>query len=773
MSWALALLLAATAAPDPRIELVELQLQGRDAQALAATEALLAADPNNARALGLDYLHGHLLERLDRPREAMESFASSLSTVPLLRPYSRLRLAQEQEVEHPEVAAGLVATLLAEQPPKPVQEVAAELLRRTLRRGGDCRLLGGLDVNRLPKAERRDLTLAQAGCALRFGETDDASRTMLGLLREKTTDEPAREAVEWLAAMRPADSGDEVSLLLGLAFHQHREFDRAISYLQAGLGQSHEEVVPHTRLEMDARYALVRSHYWQNDFSTSAQGFGDLARVSRMPRDRARALFQEGRSRELLGQWQKASDSYRQAHNAEPRGGWAAAALLAALRVEWRTGNEGAALELYSILASRLPWRNYATRAALFLAASDLAQGRADRADPWLDLVDGYTKSDRIEAAYWRGRLLELRGDVAGALDRYLVAVRRSPFHPVSALALERLRRGPLVEQAEPVGRRRARSQETEDLHDAWLILGDDDPDGRRARRALESRLSTDAQAAPYLRMAPVPVADWPLWRASHRHPEDLLLALGAWRDAAPAVRRHFPLSSPDLAITGSRLLAHGGEHRASLLAVETLSQRVPSRIPARLLPRAYRELLYPKAYQELVVEQARHYGVDPALLSAIIREESRFDPEAFSAAAARGLTQFVIATARRLARQENLGRVFATDLYKPEISITVGAADLAELVQAMGGSEPMMVASYNAGEPQARLWRSYCFTDDPAEYLSKVGFQETRNYLRKVFTSRGQYRDLYGPILAAGSPEPRPAAESQPISLPSDLDGR
>jgi hypothetical protein len=47
------------------------------------------------------------------------------------------------------------------------------------------------------------------------------------------------------------------------------------------------------------------------------------------------------------------------------------------------------------------------------------------------------------------------------------------------------------------------------------------------------------------------------------------------------------------------------------------------------------------------------------------------------------------------------------------------------------------------AGEPQARLWRSYCFSDDPAEYFTKVSFKETRVYIARVLSSREEYAAL------------------------------
>ena len=42
------------------------------------------------------------------------------------------------------------------------------------------------------------------------------------------------------------------------------------------------------------------------------------------------------------------------------------------------------------------------------------------------------------------------------------------------------------------------------------------------------------------------------------------------------------------------------------------------------------------------------------------------------------------------------------------------------------------------------RVWQSYCYSREPAEYYSKVGFPQTRGYLRKVVSSRNQYRAIY-----------------------------
>src|SRR5688572_18478269 len=119
---------------------------------------------------------------------------------------------------------------------------------------------------------------------------------------------------------------------------------------------------------------------------------------------------------------------------------------------------------------------------------------------------------------------------------------------------------------------------------------------------------------------------------------------------------------------------------------------------------------------------QSRLRGAPPALLAAIIREESRYDRLALSPAAARGLAQFTLPTARRVALDLDISRLDADDLYRPEISIALGAAYLAGLLKDFNGAEQVAVAAYNAGEPQAALWRSYCFSRSEERRVGKEG---------------------------------------------------
>jgi len=223
-----------------------------------------------------------------------------------------------------------------------------------------------------------------------------------------------------------------------------------------------------------------------------------------------------------------------------------------------------------------------------------------------------------------------------------------------------------------------------------------------------------------------------------------MLLALGIWHEGAPAIGEHFPLSDPSLAFTGGTLLARGGDVARSISIAEALRARAPGRLPLAFQPRAYRQLLYPFPYREALLAQGRIRGVDTDLLAALIREESRFDASALSPAASRGLNGLAPATAHRLAGQLNLARLAPEDYYRPEVSIALGAAYLGALLKDFGGAALPALAAYNAGETQAGVWRSQCFTQEPEEYFTKIGRPEARDFVARVLAGRAQYAELY-----------------------------
>ena len=160
---------------------------------------------------------------------------------------------------------------------------------------------------------------------------------------------------------------------------------------------------------------------------------------------------------------------------------------------------------------------------------------------------------------------------------------------------------------------------------------------------------------------------------------------------------------------------------------------------------RDFWQCLYPLGYWVLVEEQARQQGLNPYLVTALIREESAFAPRATSRAGARGLMQLMPQTAEQVARGHRLPSKSSAPLEAPEVNVRLGAIHLAELLRNNGGSLTLTLAAYNAGSQQVRHWiERYGFTDEE-EFTENVPYTETRNYVKRVLGSFQRYSALYG----------------------------
>jgi len=726
---------------DPRLPLVELQYDGKDAEALQALEQLIGERPELVKPLGLDYLEGRLLERVGHERAADHAYARALDDDSSLVPFARLQLARRQaQIGHPEVAAGLAATALGHHPPDSLVAPLTDVLVESIAGGGDCRLLADLVHGDLPDAAARRIRFIDGECAARDGDLAKARDVLLALLDDDAADLIGKSAADRVVSLPSAGFAPEQVQRIALAFFEHREFRLAEPWLVRALDE-----VSSPRQAEELRYALARSYFWTRQYGRAATAFARHAAESNSEEERARGLYQQGRSLELLGDWPSAVAAFHQAYLADQDGVFAGPSLLSALRLEWRRGDEDAALGLLQSLRSRHAWQPLVSQSAIFLAASDLVRGRTDRAANWLDLIPGGNRDLAIKQAFWRGRLEELTGNPRLAVRRYATVLRLDADQPLAVIARQRLAAPSLAPLAIQEGLKMATGPTRDRLYTAWLLLGDDQSKGAAAKRSVLVAFQRDLRTQQVFAAKSLAPANWDMWNESLESPEARLLALGLWNEGAAAIYSLFPLSDPSATLTSIDLLTRAGHNRQALRRAEILAQRLPSDLPLDLYPDALRIRLYPLPYRPLIESHADQENVPTMLLAAVIREESRFDADAVSGAAARGLTQFLLSTARRLAPRAGIATPSAEDLRQPQVAINLGAVYLSELAERYAGQVLPMLAAYNAGEDQAALWRSYCFSLRPEEFYSKVGFKETRHYLDRVIRSYVEYSKLYG----------------------------
>jgi soluble lytic murein transglycosylase len=159
--------------------------------------------------------------------------------------------------------------------------------------------------------------------------------------------------------------------------------------------------------------------------------------------------------------------------------------------------------------------------------------------------------------------------------------------------------------------------------------------------------------------------------------------------------------------------------------------------------PMAFWELSYPRPFSPTVEAAAAEFGVDPLLIWAVMREESRYDPEALSYVGARGLMQVMPSTQDWIAEQ--LGEELVPgDAFTPEDNIRMGAWFLRFLLDYFDGDLELAIAAYNGGAGSVDSWQADPRVSDRDDLLRWIGFGETREYLSRVSLSYQIYRELY-----------------------------
>jgi soluble lytic murein transglycosylase len=161
-------------------------------------------------------------------------------------------------------------------------------------------------------------------------------------------------------------------------------------------------------------------------------------------------------------------------------------------------------------------------------------------------------------------------------------------------------------------------------------------------------------------------------------------------------------------------------------------------------LGEAVREITLPLRHDDIIRQQAADKDLDPALIAAVIYEESRFRDDQTSHAGARGLMQITPDTADFIARRSGGVQFTQADLATPQINIAYGAWFLRYLIDHYDGNETLAIAAYNAGQTNVDGWVERAGGPESFDAARDVPFPETRAYVANVQERRGEYRDHY-----------------------------
>jgi tetratricopeptide (TPR) repeat protein len=655
-------------------------------------EAIEAKQPDLYLKWSLGYLHARALLENNEPAEAAKKLAPFLAAG---HPLRDLALYHQSEIEEGDAASRTRQTLIFGYPKSLYRDQAIDDETEYLK---DPHRLAEFATKIYPSADtarRRDL---DAHIAELTRSTDKA----LAILRGGTTDDAAESAARLLDAQHINPE------LVGETMFNHRHFDRAIALLSS---------IPSPKPA--TIFAIGRSYFGAEKYAEARQTYMRAANAAKVPAEKSQYLWHAARAAQLLGD-DAGAEKLMTASIAVPgRSPSQIAALTQRIRLRLKQKRMAEATADLQLLKKIAPNDHDVAAASIAF----VSMGVFVAIDP--KLLD---RNDRVELAYWRGRALESR-DPHGAFVAFGEAVKSDT--PFASFARGHLAKSPVL--AKELAALDAKIAAAKNPVEAKAIVTE------RYLIAPSPQLANIYRQIPQYRavMDAKPSA-FPHFPLTSTDRGTLLMAMGLFDEASDDIPNSWSL------LTQSLALNRGNASRQSIYDIERFMRSVPNDYVDDLLPPIVRQLLYPRYFADAVEEDAKKFNADPTLVLAIMREESRFNPRAKSEAAARGLLQFIITTARTIGREAGLVDVTPDDLYDPRIIIRLGAKYIGTLLARFGNDHYAASAAYNAGPNQVVLWQRMAPAPGDDYLVTAINFDETKDYVRKVMSSYAQYRAIY-----------------------------
>ncbi|MFP2959488.1 transglycosylase SLT domain-containing protein [Myxococcus sp. 1LA] len=414
-----------------------------------------------------------------------------------------------------------------------------------------------------------------------------------------------------------------------------------------------------------------------------------------------------------------------------PEHGYADDALFFEAWLLQRLGDMDTALTRYEEAARRYPAGNFASESLFRAFWLHSRKANAPAALAALTAVENLPEAARTDEAlwrarYWRARMQETGPSAQAALDSYAHIAAERPAAWYGMLARSRL----ALLSPERVAKLYPRPTPPEALEGTG-------GSGREEAPAAEA-VEEVGESEEIWPLPPGPLAKDARFTAGVE-----LMRLGL----PGAVEEFLAVDARALPEAPARLLyqtlKRTGRNRAARQVARTsLKQEVHG--PLSAASRPIWEATWPLAFRTSIARYARAHRVDPDLLQGLIREESRFNARARSATGALGLAQLMPATARQVADSLDMPAPGESALLQPTTNIRLGAAYLGQLLKHFGGNVAYAVAAYNAGPRAVERWRHALPGAELDEWVEHIGFEETREYVKKVLGSYSAYKLLY-----------------------------
>ena len=400
--------------------------------------------------------------------------------------------------------------------------------------------------------------------------------------------------------------------------------------------------------------------------------------------------------------------------------------LMEAARIQERADDLDAAAYTWSRIADEYPDSGYAPRASFLAGIARYRMQDYDRALTHFQrsLLFSFTQEDLARAYFWIGKTLQAQGDIGSARAAWQQGQTLDPTGYYSERARD------LLVDAPPF----AENETNLDI----------DLEAERADAAAWVRVAFDLPPETDLT---VPGA---LLNNPHLQRGTEFWNLGDYEAARAEFEtlRQEVSGDPAQSFRLANYLLDLGMYRPAIFAIRQVLTLAGLQDHAASFhaPIYFGHVRYGLYYPEIVFPAAEANNLSPLFLFSVIRQESLFEGFVRSTKGARGLMQIIPATGSSISNNMNFPVNFTPeDLYRPYISVELGAHYLATNRFLMGGDLYGALAAYNAGPGNALTWKALA-DDDPDLFLEVIRYKETRDYIRSIYETYKIYASLYAP---------------------------
>jgi soluble lytic murein transglycosylase len=474
-------------------------------------------------------------------------------------------------------------------------------------------------------------------------------------------------------------------------------------------------------VECDARFNLAQSVFKERDRARSASLFDDAYKACEATQNgdlQMKAEYQAARGHMAQADYKGAIDRLLQGAKEHPEHSYADDCLLRAAEAYDAEGDTADAEATLATIPDRFPQGDMVGEALFRLAYRHYKKKDYAAALKWLDedlAVIPYETHyyAQGQALYWKGRILQIEAQEDDARAAYVAAVQQYPLSFYALLSLNRLREMDPDDEAALVAELRSGPPATGWHFQPRALFGTDG-----FRRGVELvRLGLGIEG---------------------RHE---LAAAGVKPNLDPTVTPD--PDQADLLWLVAVLYDRAGDYEASHYIPENVVTDWSQSYPVGDNLGRW-QIAYPRAYQALIEPAATREGDPSALVYAITREESAFDPLCVSFAQAFGLMQQIVPTATSLGKPLGI-KVTRACLFDPATNVLLGAAEISRLLTKYHGNVALAVPGYNAGDGAVDRWLADHGDEPLDEWAEEIPYDETRNYEKRVDASYFAYQFLYG----------------------------